>query len=219
MILSKNLKNWIWLFIRVLFIAEFVKISQENFFQSFSKMPLQSASLISIKLFPNNDKALSLETIATLQNHIVIQTENLIENRQGFILQAIAGNFLVVFLDEGHSQRALNTALDILSAIIKINLPYQILSLDIVWPYISISTGEIFLGNIGSYERTYPTIMGEVVDLVLELQKAKSNYICVSQQTYDLVKTDFKFSDASPLTITINNTQQPYWELICENCD
>lgn len=106
-----------------------------------------------------------------------------------------------------------------MSAIIKINLPYQILSLDIVWPYISISTGEIFLGNIGSYERTYPTIMGEAVDLVLELQKAKSNYICVSQQTYDLVKTDFKFSDASPLTITINNTQQPYWELICEICD
>lgn len=66
-----------------------------KFFQSFSKMSLQSASLISIKLFPNNDKVSSLETIATLQNHIVIQTESLIENRQGFILQAIAGNFLL----------------------------------------------------------------------------------------------------------------------------
>jgi class 3 adenylate cyclase/uncharacterized protein HemY len=102
--------------------------------------------------------------------------------------------FLALVRGENHARRAVEAALDMNAAIARFNEPRLVLKLHEFATRIGISTGEAFLGNVGTYEKMDFTAIGKAVNLGARLEPAASpGKPCISRATREAVGDRFVY--------------------------
>ena len=113
--------------------------------------------------------------------------------------QYLGDGFMAVVRGEDHAVRSVQAALELLQALTRFNRPRHVLKLHVFEARIGIATGDVCLGNVGTYEKMDYTAVGVSVNLAARLQKeARTDSPCVSQETRERLGDEFAFREGSP---------------------
>ncbi|MCI0493733.1 adenylate/guanylate cyclase domain-containing protein [candidate division KSB1 bacterium] len=92
---------------------------------------------------------------------------------------------------EDHAERACTTALDMISALRKIQKSWSQREMEYFQIGVGINTGKVIVGNLGSIQLFDYTVIGDEVNLGARLEGANKHYsttIIISESTYNEVK-------------------------------
>ena len=92
--------------------------------------------------------------------------------------------------------------LDLFQAIEAFNEPWTVLDLPLLTARVKISTGEVFLGNVGTYDKMDYTAIGTTANLGARLESvAEPGLPCISWQTHKILRDRFVYQAGSPRTL------------------
>jgi class 3 adenylate cyclase len=107
--------------------------------------------------------------------------------------------FLALLRGPDHALRAVHAGLDLTQAIVAFNAPREVLGLPLFTTRVGIATGELFFGNVGTYDKMDYTALGTTANLGARLESAaQPGYPCISQATYEMVRDRFNYREGSP---------------------
>ncbi len=120
------------------------------------------------------------------------------------VIEYMGDGFLALARGPHHAHRAVRAALDLHTALAKFNRPRRLLGLPEFACRIGISTGEVVLGNVGTYEKIDFRAVGTTVNRAARLQnEAIPGCPCISRSTWEAVQSDFDFADNCPRALTL----------------
>jgi adenylate cyclase len=101
--------------------------------------------------------------------------------------------------DARHADRAVTAALDLVAALEEFNRPRRLLGLAQFHVRIGIASGDVLLGNVGTYQKMDFTAIGATVNLAGALRNAAEPGVpLISRGTYELVRDRFAFKRPQP---------------------
>jgi class 3 adenylate cyclase len=124
--------------------------------------------------------------------------------------------FLALVRGVDHAVRAVTAALELYAALDAFNEPRKVLGLPLFVARIGISTGQVFLGNVGTYDKMDFTALGTTANLGARLEAlAEPGLPCISRGTYDLVRERFVFREGSPRKKELKGIgEQELWDVV-----
>ena len=124
--------------------------------------------------------------------------------------------FLALLHGTDHAVRAVAAGLDLFQAFAAFNEPRAVLDLPLLTARIGISTGEVFLGNVGTYDKMDFTAIGTPANLGARLESvAEPGLPCISWQTHELVRDRFIYTEGSPRTLPLKGLgEQQMWDVV-----
>jgi class 3 adenylate cyclase len=115
------------------------------------------------------------------------------------VIEYMGDGFLALSRGQHHARRAVAASLDLYAALGQLNRPRRILQLSEFTCRIGISTGEVVLGNVGTYDKIDYRAVGTTVNIAARIQnKAISGCPCVSQATWEAVQSEFEPNSRLP---------------------
>ena len=118
------------------------------------------------------------------------------------VIEYMGDGFLALSRGPNHAYRAVRASFDLNQALDEFNRPRRILQLPEFACRIGVSTGEVVLGNVGTYEKIDYRAVGTSVNLAARIQsEARPGSPCISNATWESVQRDF--SDATPRTVNL----------------
>ncbi|MGB9635145.1 MAG: adenylate/guanylate cyclase domain-containing protein [Candidatus Micrarchaeia archaeon] len=146
------------------------------------------------------------QIVELLNGHFDIITEEIF-NEDGTVLKYIGDATMAVFnapvQKENHAVCAIKACVKIQNRMREyarmVKKKYGVNNFSIG---IGVNTGEVVMGNIGSYRYMDYTVIGDTVNIASRLNGvAKSGEIVVSESTYELVKGKFRFSEPEEVAV------------------
>ena len=120
------------------------------------------------------------------------------------VIEYMGDGFLALSRGPSHARRAVEAAIDLYTALEHFNRPRRSLGLSEFTCRVGISTGEVVLGNVGTYEKIDYRAIGTTVNLAARIQnEAIPGGPCVSQTTWESVDTEFECQPNSPRTVIL----------------
>jgi class 3 adenylate cyclase len=130
------------------------------------------------------------QVVETLNDYFWEMT-NVVMEYYGYIDKFIGDGLMVIFRgsDKGyHARRAVSAGLKMLERLGKLNRDRRRIGLEELQIRIGIHSGEVIIGNIGSYEKMDYTAIGSTVNLAQRLEGyARPNMALISKSTYQQV--------------------------------
>jgi class 3 adenylate cyclase len=139
--------------------------------------------------------------------------------RYGACVTAYLGDgFMALVRGRDHAQRGVQAALALGRSLDEFNRPRQVLGLHQLRGRVGVSTGEVFLGNVGTYDKMDFTALGTTVNLAARLQpEAELGHPCISHTTHERVLEDFIFREGNPRTVRLKGLKpQQVWDVVRE---
>jgi class 3 adenylate cyclase len=139
--------------------------------------------------------------------------------RYGACVTAYLGDgFMALVRGRDHAFRGVQSALALGRALDEFNRPRQVLGLHPLRGRVGVSTGEVFLGNVGTYDKMDFTALGTTVNLAARLQpEARLGQPCISHATYERVLEGFVFRNEHPRTVRLKGLKpQKVWDVVGE---
>lgn len=133
------------------------------------------------------------------------------------VIEYMGDGFLALSRGPYHARRAARAALDLNTALDEFNRPRHLLGLSEFTCRIGISTGEVVLGNVGTYEKIDYRAVGTTVNLAARIQNvALPPRPCVSHSTWEVIQHDFVFDSQSPRKVELKGIGiVQVWDLAC----
>jgi len=135
-----------------------------------------------------------IEVVETLNDYFWEMTHVVMEHN-GYVDKFIGDGLMVIFQGDAkgyHPYRAVSAGLDMLKRLRKLNQDRKRLGLWEIQIRIGIHTGEVIIGNIGSYEKMDYTAIGSTVNLAQRLEShARPDTVLISKSTYQHVSGYF----------------------------
>jgi len=124
--------------------------------------------------------------------------------------------FLALLREADHAVRAVSAALSLFDAIKVFNEPREVLGLPLFTARIGISSGEVFLGNVGTYDKLDYTAIGTTANLGARLEGiAYPGLPCISAATHELVSERFAFKKGNPRKRMLKGLgKQLVWDVV-----
>lgn len=120
------------------------------------------------------------------------------------VIEYMGDGFLALSRGPNHVHRAAHAALKLNASLDEFNRPRRVLGLPQFTCRIGINTGEVVLGNLGTYEKIDYRAVGTTVNLAARIQNmAISPKPCVSRSTWEVLQHEFGFDSASPRTVSL----------------
>jgi class 3 adenylate cyclase len=136
------------------------------------------------------------EEIVMTINQLLAELVNVLRAHDARVSVFRGDGFLAIVRGAEHATRAIDAGLAMFGVLDEFNQPRQMLQLPLFGARIGIATGEMFLGNLGTYDKMDFTAMGTTVNLGARLEpKAEAGKPCISRGTYDLVRERYVFKD------------------------
>jgi adenylate cyclase len=137
--------------------------------------------------------------------------------RRGLTVTAYLGDgFMAIVRGTDHPRRAVSAALDLVESLKEFNSPREVLGLQPLNVRIGISTGEVFVGNVGTYDKMDHTAIGTTANLAARLQsESDPGQPCVSRGTYQLVREHFTFRSDQPRLVNLKGLgTEEAWDVV-----
>ncbi len=138
-------------------------------------------------------------------------------NRHGLHVTAYLGDgFMALVRGQNHARRGVAAALEVTRVLREFNRPRAVLGLPPFHARLGLSTGEIVLGNVGTYDKMDFTALGTTVNLAARLQsEAEVGKPCISAGTYEAVKDVTVFQEGSPRTVYLKGLgERQAWDVV-----
>jgi class 3 adenylate cyclase/tetratricopeptide (TPR) repeat protein/predicted Ser/Thr protein kinase len=125
--------------------------------------------------------------------------------RHGAQVMAYRGGGLMALVREArHAERGVEAALDLVAAVEAFNRPREVLGLPLIHGRIALHTGEVLLGNVGTYHKMDFTALGNPIRMARGLlHEARQDVPCVSDATRTQLRDRFKYAQDSPRAVAI----------------
>jgi len=160
------------------------------------------------------------EVVMMTLNQMMADLRDVLLRHQVGVTAYLGDGFMALVLDRDHprehARRGVNAALDLTEALREFNRPRKVLELPPLNARIGLSTGEVFLGNVGTYDKMDYTALGTTVNLAARLQsEADPGQPCISQGTYELVRDLFVFREGNPRLVKPKGLgEQKVWDVM-----
>ncbi len=135
------------------------------------------------------------------------------------VIEYMGDGFLALTRGQSHAQRCVQVAIELHKALNEFNRPRRILGLSEFTCRIGISTGEVVLGNVGTFDKIDFRAVGTTVNLAARLQnEAVPGMPCIAQATHDAVKQFFQFSNSRPRNVTLKGIGEVQcWDVLVDS--
>jgi class 3 adenylate cyclase len=126
-------------------------------------------------------------------NQLMAELVAVVGRHEGQVSGFRGDGFLVLFRDRYHARRAVRAGLDLFTALRHFNHPHRILKMQELVGRVGIATGEVVVGNVGTYDKMDWTCVGNAANLGARLEGASDGGMpCVDRETYADVYEDFR---------------------------
>jgi class 3 adenylate cyclase len=125
--------------------------------------------------------------------------------RHGAQVMAYRGGGLMALVREGrHAERGVEAGLDLVAAVEEFNRPRAVLGLPLIHGRIALHTGQVLLGNVGTYHKMDFTALGNPIRLARGLlHEARQDLPCISAETHEQLRDRFEYAEGSPRTVAV----------------
>jgi adenylate cyclase len=126
-------------------------------------------------------------------------------SRHGGRVLAYRGNGLMALVREArHAERGVCAALDVVAALEEFNRPREVLGLPRFHVRVGVSSGDVLLGNVGTYHKMDFTAIGTAVNVAGALRnEARPGVPCVSRSTWEQVRERFACAGGCPRCVQV----------------
>jgi class 3 adenylate cyclase len=143
------------------------------------------------------------EAVLLTFNQMLADLDAVLQRYRAQVVTYLGDGFLAVLRKGGHAERAVWAALDLLKAVREFNRPREILGQPPFQARIAVHTGNVFLGNLGTYRKMNFTAAGPTVGLASRLLTcAEPGCPCLSAATRALLPEGFTFKSDRPRLVT-----------------
>jgi adenylate cyclase len=143
------------------------------------------------------------EVVLLTFNQMLADLEEVLERYKAHVLNYFGDGFLAILRQARHAERAVQAALDLMQAVRDFNRPREVLGQPLFQARIGINTGNVFLGNIGTYRKMDFTAVGPAVSLAARvLNWAEPGWPCLNRATRKLLPDVFTYKPESPRQVT-----------------
>lgn len=153
-----------------------------------------------IRDFTTISEKLEPEEVVTLLNTFFSAMVKIIHTRQGTVDKFIGDAILAVFGApipyENHAFQAVTCAMEMREALRKLNEDRLAAGGEVLKIGMSLSTGDVVAGNLGAYEKSEYTVIGDTVNLASRMESLNKQFgtdIVISRATWEPVKDWFTF--------------------------
>ena len=144
------------------------------------------------------------ETVTMTINQMMMNLSAGLERFHVDVTAYLGDGFMALVRGRDHARRGVSAALALSAALDEFNRPRRVLDLHPLEGRVGVSTGELFLGNVGTYQKMDFTALGTTVNLAARLQpEADPGYPCISRETYEQVHEYFRFRKTRPRTVRL----------------
>ena len=145
-----------------------------------------------IRGFTSLSESMSAQKVSQLLNEYFSAMEPIVSKYNGIINKFIGDAIMAVFgepiQDENHPKNAVKCGFEMLNKVKELNKKWESEGNTPIQIGVGISTGEVFVGNIGSERRMEYTVIGDTVNLASRLEsynKIYKTHILISSKTYE----------------------------------
>lgn len=161
----------------------------------------QFGTILSIDLpgFTQTCQGLPAEEVLLTFNHLIADLTDVL-TRQDVRILAYRGNGLLALAREArHAERAVAAARELAAALVEFNRPRALLGLEGFRLRIGVATGDLLLGNVGTYHKIDFTAVGSAVTRAGLLRAFASDDLpCIDRSTCEAVRGRLRFHPDSP---------------------
>jgi class 3 adenylate cyclase len=156
------------------------------------------------------------EIIMMTLNQMMAEFATVLKKHEVAVTAYLGDGFMALIRSTDHACRAVRSAFDLGDALMEFNQPRDTLGLRPLKVRIGIATGDVFIGNVGTYDKMDFTAIGTTSNLAARLQsEAEPGIPCISDETYQKSRDDFVFSDASPRLLDLKGLgKQRAWDVV-----
>lgn len=163
-------------------------------------------------------KDLEPEDVMITMNQMMAEFVGVLKRYQVFVSGYRGDGFMAIVRERNHARRAVAAALEMVQAMKEFNDPRELIrkyedphvtaEMKPLNIRVGIATGEVFLGNIGTYDKMDFTALGTTCNLGARLETEAAPLIpCISEATYDRVKNDFLFLRSTPRSLRLKGLE------------
>jgi class 3 adenylate cyclase/Flp pilus assembly protein TadD len=154
--------------------------------------------------FSEFSHGLDPEAVLVTFNHLMADFADVLARHQARVIAYRGNGLMALARDSRHAERGVSAAVDLGSAMEEFNRPRDLLGLPRFHVRIGISSGDLLLGNVGTYMKMDFTAIGATVNLAGALRnEATPGFPCISRGTYDLVRERFVYRDGPPRQVQV----------------
>jgi class 3 adenylate cyclase len=156
------------------------------------------------------------EVVMLAINQMMADLAGVLERHGAEVTAYLGDGFMALVRGRDHARRGVAAALDLGAALEEFNRPRRVLGLPLLRGRVGVSTGEVFLGNVDTYQKMDFTALGTTVNLAARLQpEAEPGQPCISRQTYEQVQEQFVFREGNPRTVTLKGLgSRQVWDVV-----
>jgi class 3 adenylate cyclase len=170
----------------------------------FGQHALATVAFMDIERSTEYARSVDPSTLLITLNQMMAASEEVLLRYDAIVTTYLGDGFMLLFLAHDHARRAVSCALDLHTTFTSFNEPRVLLKQTPLRIRIGIGTGEVCLGNVGTYQRMDFTAIGATVNLAARIQtEAEPDLPCVSEATYESVRGDFATLRNDPRIVTL----------------
>jgi adenylate cyclase len=173
-----------------------------------------SVLLLDLPGFADYSQKLDGESVLMTYNQLMADFADVLGRHQARITSYRGNGVMAVVRDARHAERAVRAALGLVAAVEELNRPRRLLELPLFHVRIGVNSGEVLLGNVGTYQKMDLTALGAAVDLAGALRnEAEPGLPCLSRATWELVRDRFTFRDP-PRRVRLAGAEAEVWDVL-----
>jgi class 3 adenylate cyclase len=156
------------------------------------------------------------QVVLVTLNQMMADFAGVLERHGVTVTTYLGDGFMALVRGRDHARRGLTAALDLAAALAEFNRPRQVLGLPLLNARMGLSTGEVCVGNVGTYDKMDFTALGLTVHLAARLQtEAEPGQPCLSQATYEQVQEHFEFRPGNPRMVELKGLgRRQVWDVV-----
>jgi class 3 adenylate cyclase len=158
------------------------------------------------------------ERVFTTLNQIFTEMEDELARHEATVNQYLGDGFMALFRGAHHATRAVRAALDLSASLGDFNRARALLERPPLEVRVGVTTGEAYLGNVGTYRKMDYTAVGTTTNKAARLQsEACPGVPCVCGATRAAIGDAFRFTEASPRSVPLKGLgEEPVWDVAGE---
>jgi class 3 adenylate cyclase/tetratricopeptide (TPR) repeat protein/predicted Ser/Thr protein kinase len=145
--------------------------------------------LLDLPGFDDLAQGMDAEAALVTFNQLMADCTEVLTRHGAQVLAYRGGGLMALVRESRHAERAVEAGLDLVAAVKEFNRPRAVLDLALIHGRIAVQTGEVLLGNVGTYHKMDFTALGAPVRLARGLlHEARPDLPCISAATREQLR-------------------------------
>ena len=156
------------------------------------------------------------EVVMMTLNQMMAAFEAILDRHSATVTAYLGDGFMALLRGTDHATRGVRASLEMVEALKEFNLPREVLGLKPLRVRVGVASGEVFIGNVGTYQKMDFTAIGTTANLAARLQsEAEPGQPCVSRSTYEQVRDSFVFRKDRARVVNLKGLgRQEAWDVL-----